>query len=118
MGRGPSGAISSARQWKDRNVVSGFRRRDAKTRLCVSASKNGSSMKAEEFTERKQTIDGWNVNVVTYRIGERWYCSIDNVDPGARFARAEGASREEVERAGLEKARKYLKQTRRFPTGG
>ena len=118
MGRGPSGAISSARQWKNRNVVSGFRRRDAKARLCVSASKNGSSMKAEEFTERKQTIDGWKVNVVTYRIGERWYCSIDNVDPGARFARAEGASREEVERAGLEKARKYLKQTRRFPTGG
>jgi len=118
MGRGPSGAISSARQWKDRNVVSGFRRRDAKARLCVSASKNGSSMKAEEFTERKQTIDGWKVNVVTYRIGERWYCSIDNVDPGASFARAEGASREEVERAGLEKAQKYLKQTRRFPTGG
>jgi hypothetical protein len=114
MGRGPSGAISSARQWKNRNVVSGFRRRDAKARLCVSASKNGSSMKAEEFTERKQTIDGWKVNVVTYRIGERWYCSIDNVDPGARFARAEGATREEAESRALEQAARYLSNTRKF----
>jgi len=75
-------------------------------------------MKAEEFTERKQIIDGWDVNLVTYRIGERWYCTIDNVDPGARFARAEGDSREEAERIALEKAQRYLKQTRKFPTGG
>jgi hypothetical protein len=75
-------------------------------------------MKAEEFTERKQIIDGWDVNLVTYRIGERWYCTIDNVDPGARFARAEGASREEAEHLALEKAQKHLKQTRKFPTGG
>jgi hypothetical protein len=73
-------------------------------------------MKAEEYTERQEVIDGWKVHIVTYRIGDRFYCSIDNVDPGARFARAEGASREEVERVGLEKAKKYLGQTRRFPT--
>ena len=75
-------------------------------------------MKAEEFTERKHTIDGWAVNIVTYRIGDRWYCTIDNVDPGARFARADAATLEEVERVAREKAQKYLKQTRRFPTGG
>jgi hypothetical protein len=74
-------------------------------------------MKAEEFTERKQIVDGWNVNIVTYRIGERWYCTIDNVDPGARFARAEGTTRDEVERIALEKAQRHLKQTRKFPTG-
>jgi hypothetical protein len=73
-------------------------------------------MKAEEYTERYEEIDGWRVHVVTYRIGETYYCTIDNVDPGARFARAEGPSREEVERIGLEKARKYLAQTRKFPT--
>ena len=73
-------------------------------------------MKAEDFTERKETIDGWNVNIVTYRIGNHWYCAIDNVDPGARFARAEGATREDAERVALEKAKKYLGQTRRFPT--
>jgi hypothetical protein len=75
-------------------------------------------MKAEEYAERQEVIDGWKVHIVTYRIGDRFYCSIDNVDPGARFARAEGASREEVERVALEKAKKYLGRTRRFPTTG
>ena len=42
-------------------------------------------------TER-QDIDGWPVHIITYRIGDRHYCTIDNVDPGARFARAEGAT--------------------------
>ena len=74
-------------------------------------------LNAENFQERKEIVDGWNVNIVTYKIGDRWHCTIDNVDPGARFARAEGTTREEAERTALEKAQKYLKQTRRFPTG-
>jgi hypothetical protein len=45
-----------------------------------------------------------------------YYCSIDNVDPGARFARADGATLGEAEDTALEKARRYLAQTRRFPT--
>jgi hypothetical protein len=75
-------------------------------------------MKAEEYKERQEEIDGWKVHIVTYRIGDLYYCSIDNVDPGARFARAEGPTREDVERVALEKAKKYLGQTRRFPTSG
>ena len=73
-------------------------------------------MKAEHYTERRDTIDGWPINIVTYRIGGKYYCTIDNVDPGARFARAEAPTREEVERVALEKAQKYLRQTRRFST--
>jgi len=73
-------------------------------------------MKAEDYTERRDLIDGWPVHIVTYRIGEKYYCAIDNVDPGARFARADGATREEVERVALQEAQRYLKQTRRFPT--
>jgi hypothetical protein len=73
-------------------------------------------MKAEEYSERNDTIDTWPIHIVTYRIGDTYYCTIDNVDPGARFARAEGPAREEVERKALEKAKKYLGQTRRFPT--
>ena len=72
-------------------------------------------MKAEDYTERRETIDTWPVHIVTYRIGDKYYCTIDNVDPGARFARAEGATREDAERVALEKAKKYLGQTRRFP---
>jgi hypothetical protein len=73
-------------------------------------------MKAEDYTERRTEIDGWPVHIVTYRIGGQYYCTIDNVDPGARFARAEAATRDEVERVALEKAQRYLKQTRKFPT--
>lgn len=73
-------------------------------------------MKAEDYNERKETIDTWPIHIVTYRIGQTYYCTIDNVDPGARFARAEGATREDAERVALEKARKYLAQTRKFPT--
>ena len=73
-------------------------------------------MKAEEYTERTDTIDGWPVHIVTYRLGDKYCCTIDNVDPGARFARAEAPTREAVERLALEKAQRYLKQTRRFST--
>jgi hypothetical protein len=72
-------------------------------------------MKSEEFRERRSELGGWDVNIVSYRVGERFYCTIDNVDPGARFARAEGATREEAESAALEKARRHLGQTRRRP---
>ena len=73
-------------------------------------------MKAEEYSERSEQIAGWPVHIVTYRIGETYYCTIDNVDPGARFARASGATREEAEHAAIAKADRYLQQTRRFPT--
>ena len=72
-------------------------------------------MKSEDFQESREAIGGWAVNVVSYRIGDRFYCTIDNVDPGARFARAEGATREEAETAARDKAERYLQQTRRRP---
>ena len=72
-------------------------------------------MKSEDFQERREEMSGWRVNIVSYRIGDRFYCTIGNVDPGARFARAEGATREEAETSALEKAARYLQQTRRFP---
>ena len=73
------------------------------------------TLKSEDYRETKQELDGWPVNIVSYRVGEKWYCTIDNVSPGARFARAEGTTREEAESTALEKATRYLKQTRRFP---
>lgn len=72
-------------------------------------------MKSEEFRERRIELDGWGVNVASYRVGDRFYCTIESVDPGARFARAEGPTRDEAESAALEKARLHLKQTRRRP---
>ena len=71
-------------------------------------------MKPEDYSRRQQELTGWPVTVETYKLGEVYHCTIANVDPGARFARADGASREEAERLAIEKATRYLAQTRRF----
>jgi hypothetical protein len=76
----------------------------------------GETLKSEEYRETKQELEGWPINIMSYRVGDTFYCAIDNVSPGARFARAEGPTREAAESAALEKAAKYLKQTRRRPT--
>ena len=71
-------------------------------------------MKPEELTRREQQLAGWPIVVETYKLGDVYHCTISNVDPGARFARAEGSTREEAERRALEKAERYLAQTRKF----
>jgi hypothetical protein len=73
-------------------------------------------MKAEEFTHRTQDLAGWEIVIETYRLGETYFTTISSADAGARFARAEGASRDEAERAAIEKAAHWLDRTRRFPT--
>ena len=71
-------------------------------------------MKAEEFTRRQQPLAGWAVVVETYRAGETFYCTVSSEDPGARFARGQGSTRADAERVALEKAERWLGQTRRF----
>ena len=73
-------------------------------------------MKAEEYAKRRQQVGEWPVEIETYKLGDVFYCTINNVDPGARFARAEGWTREEAESKALQKAERYLAQTRRFTT--
>ena len=71
-------------------------------------------MRAEEFTRRQQDLAGWAVVVETYRAGETFHCTVSSADPGARFARGQGRTRADAERAALEKAERWLGQTRRF----
>ena len=73
-------------------------------------------MKPEDYSRRQQQLAGWDISIETYKLGDVYHCTISNVDPGARFARADGATRDEAERRALEKAEKYLAQTRRFTT--
>jgi len=72
-------------------------------------------VKAEGYARRRAPLGGWTIEIETYQLGDVFYCTINNVDPGARFARAEGSTREEAEGKALEKAERYIKQTRRFP---
>jgi hypothetical protein len=73
-------------------------------------------VKAEGYRKRRQELGSWPVEIETYQLGDVYYCTINNVDPGARFARAEGPTREDAEARALEKAARYLAQTRRFTT--
>jgi hypothetical protein len=69
-------------------------------------------MRAEDYQRRRQELAGWPVGIVSYKLGERFICEIDNVSPGARVARAEGSTREEAERAAMETAERRLGRTR------
>ena len=40
--------------------------------------------------------------IETFKLGDAYHCTIASVDPGARFVRTQGATREEVERQALE----------------
>src|SRR5439155_14660637 len=70
----------------------------------------------DHHTKRREELAGWPVTIETYRLGEVYHCTVSNVDPGARIARADGSSREEAESRAVEKATRYLAQTRRFTT--
>jgi hypothetical protein len=72
-------------------------------------------LKAEEYIRRQVDLQGWAIAIETYRVGDVYHCTISSVDPGARFARADGATLDEAESLALEKAARYLAQTRRFP---
>ncbi len=69
-------------------------------------------MKPEEYGERRVEIEGWPVNVTTYRLGEVYHSKADNVSPGAWLARAEASTREAAEEKVLVRARQLLSRTR------
>ena len=68
-----------------------------------------------DYERRRQELAGWQVGIVSYKLGDRYLCEVDNVSPGARLSRGEGATREEAEKQALEKAREMLARTRTFP---
>ena len=42
-------------------------------------------MKAEGYAKRRQPLGDWTIEIETYQLGDVFYCTINNVDPGARF---------------------------------
>lgn len=70
-------------------------------------------MKPEDYNERQVEVDGWQVNLTSYKLGDVYHCKADNVSPGAWLARTSGGSREEAEQKALERARQLLSRTRR-----
>ncbi|MDX6751024.1 hypothetical protein SH611_14480 [Geminicoccaceae bacterium 1502E] len=70
--------------------------------------------RAEGYQSRQAELSGWPVRISSWRLAERWRCEVDNVDPGAVIARAEGTTREAAETAACEKAAARLARTRTF----
>jgi hypothetical protein len=70
-------------------------------------------MHPTEYAERKLEVEGWPVNVTTYKLGDEYHCKIDNVSPGAWLARTTGTTREEAEQKALDRAKQLLARTRR-----
>jgi hypothetical protein len=70
-------------------------------------------MKPEEYSEHVVDVDGWQVNLTSYKLGDVYHCKADNVSPGAWLARTSGSTREEAEQKALERARELLSRTRR-----
>jgi len=67
----------------------------------------------QNYSERKVDVEGWQVNLTTYQLGDKWHCKADNVSPGAALARIVAGSREEAEAQALDRARTLLSRTKR-----
>jgi hypothetical protein len=72
-------------------------------------------MKVEEHREQNLEIEGWPVHLTSYRIGETFHCTLDNVSPGATLARTTGSTREEAESRAIQRATERLAGTKRHP---
>jgi hypothetical protein len=70
-------------------------------------------MTPTNYSERKVEIDGWQVNLTTYQLGDKWHVKADNVSPGAALARVVADTREEAEKQALARARELLARTKR-----
>ena len=69
-------------------------------------------MRTEDYQRREEKLAGWPVGIVSYKLGDKWFCEIDNVSPGARIARAEGLTREAAERDAIAAATRRLARTK------
>jgi hypothetical protein len=72
-------------------------------------------VKPENFSERKVDVDGWQVNLTTYQLGDKWHTKADNVSPGAALARVVADTREDAEAGALARAKELLSRTKRHP---
>ncbi len=72
-------------------------------------------MKAEDYATRTLELEGWQVKLTSYKLGETYHCTADNVEPGAWIARTQGATREEAENKAIDRARDLLARTKRRP---
>jgi len=73
-----------------------------------------STLRAEELQSREDKIEGWPVRITSYRVGNQYRSTVDNIDPGATVARGSGPSREAAELEAITTARERLAKVKRL----
>ena len=71
-------------------------------------------LRAENFFTRVDREGNWKLRITSYKLGDKYVCVVDNVDPGARLAHASAATRQKAELKAVGKARHLVRKTRRF----
>ena len=72
-------------------------------------------MKAEQYKEVQDELAGWPVKISSYKLGAKYYVTVDNVSPGAWIAKTEGTTLQEAESKARQQAQERLSKTRRNP---
>jgi hypothetical protein len=47
-------------------------------------------MNIEGYPRRQEQVGRWKVNIVSYKVGDQYYCTVNNVEPGATLAARPG----------------------------
>ncbi|NKB23474.1 MAG: hypothetical protein GKR87_03660 [Kiritimatiellae bacterium] len=51
----------------------------------------------EALQTRTESAGKWNIRIKSYKLGDQYICTVDNVDPGAVISRITSPTREEAE---------------------
>jgi hypothetical protein len=65
-----------------------------------------------EYHERLESIPPFQIHIISYKIQNTYYCSVDDVDPGAVIVRTTGSTQEEAELKGAKRAKERLEYSR------
>ena len=65
-------------------------------------------IKVEGHESEQTELNGVQIKITSYQIGERYFCHVTNIDPGATIARGEGSNRDEAREVALSKATSLL----------
>ncbi|MGD1044435.1 MAG: hypothetical protein ABR936_03780 [Bacteroidota bacterium] len=67
---------------------------------------------SSDYQERWESVPPFQIHITSYRINDTYYCSVDNVDPGAVIVRTKGQVRDEVELKAIMRAKERLEYSR------
>lgn len=70
--------------------------------------------KPEEYQTRVEKVSEWKIRIVSYKLGDQFICTVDNVDPGATIARATASTRSEAESEAVKKAKEKVLRTKTY----